>query len=110
LSEAQNWVGFVLSKTVIDRLAVIGLPAHKRLNYAIWNVPMKRKSEPKFYTSRLPSFIIGASPSQSGNKQVLIEMRKLRSEASSHFIRKKYENTIEFLVRNAREPVQDVRR
>jgi hypothetical protein len=104
LGESQNWVGFVLSETARDQLAVVGLPAHERLNYALWNVPMKIKGEPTFTESNLPSLILGLSPSRSNVEPVMATMRVLKAKAPSDSVRRMYENTIEFLEKNIREP------
>jgi hypothetical protein len=58
--ESQNWVGFVLTPSCIERMADINLPADERLDYAYWNIPYRRrycKLRDKMLTKKLPANI-----------------------------------------------------
>lgn len=101
ISESQNWIGFVLTETVIKRLQELELPANKRWNYSSYQVPQKVCTEEKVAYVELPAFIIGGRDSSSelhlACKRALMIMEKKQSDPK---IKIKYSNTLEFLDKN----------
>ena len=70
----------------------------------MWEVPLKIKGESTFTESKLPSLILGHSPSRQDVEPIVITMRTLKAKAPSDSVRRKYENTIQFLEKNIRDP------
>jgi hypothetical protein len=102
IGESQDWVGFVLCKTAVDRMDSVGLNVNSRLNYAHWPIPFKTQQKNQCVSSiNLPAFIIGSGPSDEGQKicrNALIAM-KLGKSAE---VQRKYENALAFLAGNVR--------
>ena len=99
--ESQNWIGFVLCPTVVLRLETLGLPAHKRLNYAFGKIPWKPHCVCSKYPE-LPAFILGAGPSEEGQAVYRETLCRMKTEVGNG-ISMKYENTLAFLKKNVRE-------
>jgi hypothetical protein len=101
ISESQDWIGFILSQTAIERLQVLKLPANERLNYSYYQVPQKVCTEEKGAYIELPAFIIGGRDSSSDLHiaciRALMIMEKKQSDPK---IKIKYLNTLEFLKKN----------
>jgi hypothetical protein len=104
LGESQDWIGFALSGSARDRLAEVGLPANERLNYAMWDIPLKRNAATDKSTVHLPALILALSPGRSQVESTVDSLRTLQSQALSDTVRRKYENTVQFLQKNIREP------
>jgi hypothetical protein len=102
VGEAQDWVGFALCKTVVDQLDVVGLSANKHLNYASWPIPFKLQQKDQCRGPiDLPAFIIGAGPSEQGQKNCRNALSTMRNGTPPE-VQRKYENTLAFLVGNVR--------
>jgi hypothetical protein len=97
--ENQNWIGFVLSPSCVERMADIGLPADQRLNYAYWNIPYKRSHEG--LPESLPAYILGGS--DESRNACLDELRKMKERLKDKDYIVKYENAIRFIEANRRE-------
>lgn len=101
--ESQDWLGFILCKSVVDQLSRVGLPAQERLNYASWPVPLKgREKLSSEAMAPIPAFILGAGPSEDGQRACRDALLRMKSAAQTPEIRRKYENTLQFLVQNVR--------
>ena len=108
VGESQDWLGFVLCESALAQLDLVGLPANERLNYAYWSVPFKSKKPPyEIIRCRLPTFIIGAGPSASGQRPCREALLRMQAAANTDEIRRKYANTLEFLEKNVRTFVEN---
>jgi hypothetical protein len=105
VGESLDWIGFVLCDSAKKRLSEVGLPAHERLNYASWAVPVKGGEHRNPDTREMPAYIISHSPSRIEIEKISNSLRTMESRLDSEAIRRKYESTLEFLRRNVREPV-----
>ena len=106
VGESQDWVGFVLCESAVAQLDRVGLPANERLNYGLWSVPFKSKEPPReILTCRLPTFIIGAGPSETGQKPCRDALLRMQAGAKTDEVRRKYANTLAFLDENVRNVV-----
>lgn len=106
IGESQDWVGFVLCESAIAQLDHLGLPAKERLNYAFWPVPFKSKEPPyEAVRQKLPAFIIGAGPSESGQKPCRDALLRMHAATKTDEVRRKYAHTLEFLGKNVWNPV-----
>ena len=101
VGESQDWLGFVLCESATKQLDLVGLPANERLNYAYWSVPFKSKKLP-YELRRLPAFIIGAGPSESGQRLCREALHRMKTAAKEEEICRKYTNTLEFLEKTVR--------
>jgi len=101
--ESQDWLGFVLCESATAQLGLVGLAPNERLNYAYWSVPFKSKELPyEIRRCRLQAFIIGAGPSESGQRSCREALLRMQAAANEEEIRRKYANTLEFLEKNVR--------
>jgi hypothetical protein len=96
-AENQNWIGFILTPSSVERMGSIGLPADQRLDYAYWDIPYTRPDEK--FPKRLPVCILGGS---IGDNACLDELRKMKTRLAGSDHVTKYENTIRFIEANRR--------
>jgi hypothetical protein len=104
LSEAQNWIGFTLSESAVDRMTVVDLPAKERLNYAFWNLPINDRYKKKFPEPKFPAFILGLSPTPDHVNPIISHLQTMAEDIQCDDIKQKYINTIQFLEKSKREP------
>jgi len=102
LSESQNWIGFVLSESVCDQLLALSLPARERLNYALWNVPLKLDKSRESPIKELPAFIIGHSPARTSVDPIIRILKSLQLGVQDGSVQQMYENAVRFLEKNIR--------
>jgi hypothetical protein len=93
-TEAQDWIGFLLSPSAENQLGSLGIPASQRLNYAYWNVPLKTGK--KILTSKLPACILGQWLEINGRNLCLEKLYSLKRSVKPQYLRK-YENAIKFI-------------
>lgn len=102
LSESQNWIGFVLSESVCEQLSALNLPAQERLNYALWNVPLKLDKSRESSIQELPAFIIGHSPARTSVDPIIRILKSLQLRVQARSVQQMYENAVHFLEKNIR--------
>lgn len=103
--EAQDWIGFLLCPSAVARLEALKMPANNRLNYAYAEIPFKtsRPGRP----SKLPACILGNwAISRAGQNDLLDKLRLMRRKQPDPPVARKYDNTIAFVERNQRLPVE----
>ncbi len=101
----QDWIGFVLTPSAVERLAAIDYYLSK-VNYSYWNIPYKKAaycaSAPKhthILEKSLPAYIIG-NATRSGddnNNDCLDRLCKMKGKLKDSRLTGKYENTINFI-------------
>lgn len=103
--ENQDWIGFVLTPSVISQMAAIGVPADQRLDYAYWNIPYKKYKKSLYGTLQeyLPAYIIGDSVRINGRNLCLEKLLQMKGILKDSKLIRKYENTISFIEANKRE-------
>jgi hypothetical protein len=101
--ENQDWIGFVLTPSCVEQMAMIGLPANQRLNYAYWKIPYKKAYEN--LPEVLPACILGGSITINGKRRnaCLDKLRETKERLKGNGNEVKYENTIQFIEANRRE-------
>lgn len=107
--ENQDWIGFVLSPSTVNQMAVIGLPANGRLNYAYWNIPYKKKVQKIADVNlrkSLPAYIIGGHAEINGRNPCLDKLLEMKGRLTDSGLIKKYENTINFIEANKRAMIK----
>ncbi len=102
--ENQNWIGFIICPSAIEQMKSIGLPADERLNYAYWKIPYKKMQ--RDIPEKLPAYIIGGSVEINGKNVCLEKLKEMRTRQSDDRIIQKYDNTIDFILRNKRTVVK----
>ncbi len=102
--ENQNWIGFIICPSTIEQMKSIGLPADERLNYAYWKIPYKKMQ--RDIPEKLPAYIIGGSVEINGKNVCLEKLKEMRTRQSDDRIIQKYDNTIDFILRNKRTVVK----
>jgi hypothetical protein len=98
--EGQDWIGLLLCPSAMERLRVLGLPPEERFNYALCDVPWKRR--PASATEKVAVCILGNWAQINARNQCLDALRKMASRVDRHDVRQKYERTISFINENAR--------
>ena len=102
--ENQDWIGFVLSPSAVNRMSEIGLPPHERLNYAYWQIPYKNTDNT--LPESLPAYIIGGATEINNRNPYLDKLVEMKSRLKNVRFRRKYENTINFIEANKRTVVK----
>ena len=104
--EAQDWIGYLLCPSAVNRLDEVGLPAEERLNYAYTTIPVAKgprvKKLPPNMVFNLPACILGRWATINDANLCLSALREMQSMATVDSIAHKYENTIEFIESNRR--------
>ena len=96
--ENQNWIGFIICPSAIEQMKAIGLPADQRLDYAYWKIPYKKMWSD--IPEKLPAYIIGGSGERDGKNVCLEKLKGMKASQSDDLIIQKYNNTIDFILRN----------
>jgi len=98
--ENQDWIGYLLTPSATSRLNVLNLPVHERLNYRMYEVPLKR-SHPQ--SENLAACVVGNWALLSGVKNPLIEkLQGMMKQQHDDRIVQKYLRTIAFLEKHQR--------
>jgi hypothetical protein len=104
--ENQDWIGFILCPSSVNRLANLNLPVEELPNYVKCAVPFKKP--PVQGSASVGACILGNMIRQSDGSNLLLpklaEMAELQADP---LIRQKYERTIEFLANHERKPAGD---
>lgn len=104
--ENQDWIGFLLCPSSITQLAKLGLPVSERLNYIQCEVPLKKP--PRTSVPAIGACILGNWMRWSNGKNVLLDkLEKMRARQSSTTVRRKYDHTIEFIIKHERKPIEN---
>ena len=98
--ENQDWIGFVLSPSAVNQMAVIGLPTNKMLNYAYWNIPYKKTNV--ILQKSLPAYIIGGHAETNGRNLCLEKLLVMKGRLTDSRKIRKYKKTINFIEANKR--------
>lgn len=102
----QDWIGFVLCPSAIKRIEELkrekGTEAeiYDRLNFKYWEVPLKKKIEQseRQLSNHLLAYRLGRALGGHNTREGCISiLESLRNEAVVEVVRKKYQNTIDFL-------------
>ena len=103
--ENQDWIGFILAPSAVNQMALIGLPASERLNYAYWSIPYKGgKGGDINLQESLPAYIIGGHTTINNRNPCLDKLLVMKGQQKDATIIRKYENTINFIEANKRTP------
>ena len=103
--EAQDWIGFLLCPSAVARMEVLKMPMNDLLNYAYAEIPFKAKRPGG--PSQLPACILGDwAVSRGGPNDLLNKLRLMRQKQPDPPVARKYDNTIAFIERNQRLPVE----
>jgi len=95
-AENQDWIGLLLCRSATRRLADLGLPPSRRLNYRRWAIPWNKK---KMGQKPLYAYLIGASGSINGKNIYIGVLREMMKTATTRREKNKYLKTIRFLER-----------
>lgn len=99
--ENQDWIGFILCPSTVERLKILNLPVKERLNYVEYDVPFKK---PAPRTVRVGACILGnLIPGKDGRNILLPKLEKMAKSQKDPGILLKYARTIEFLTKNERK-------
>ncbi len=96
--DSQDWLGFVVCPTAIERLRPHDFPS--ALNYVEAEVPWSPNREPTGAPPMIPVFIPGRSGALNGNNLLLSNLTRMQSEAGSRNARAKHQRTIEIVKRH----------
>jgi len=104
--EIQDWIGFFLCPSAVEQLGNMGLPADERLHYRQVDYPMKKSSCGLQPT--LPACVIGNYAKMNGINPAIKALESMKSKLNNPQetcrVRKKYENTIQFLKTSISNP------
>lgn len=122
--ECQDWIGFLLCPSSITKLTDLKLPVSERLHYVQCEIPLKNKEASpgmracSWIWARLHRWIKNkkASPNMRAcvlgnwlpkNRQevLLANFEQMKAGQSDHRVRKKYDRTIEFILKHKRKPI-----
>ena len=94
--EAQDWIGFILCPSAVNRLKELGLSCN--LNYKTTAIPYcTHKRRPKDVELVLPACAIGKWVLMNGHNRCLASLEEMSSTIADRSIKKKYINSISFL-------------
>lgn len=101
--ENQDWLGFILSPSSVERLETLSLPIEERLNYCYYEIPFKKSIDP---TVKCAAFMLGNLVvfGGSGKNPLLEKIEEMLKSQREKGIIKKYTNTIEFIHNRSRIP------
>jgi hypothetical protein len=103
--ENQDWIGFILCPSSVERLDVLKLPIKERLNYVEYPVPFKR---PQYQEAKVGVCILGNWIfSSDGSNTLLPKLQQMNASQTDPLIRRKYERTIEFLIKHESRPTEE---
>ena len=108
-AEAQNWIGFILTPSVVGRLRELGIRPDERINYAYWQIPFKESfgaKELPLKEQRLPACLFAGATAPSTSRDFCLKQLASMREAAGTKHAVKYDNTIDFLNRNIRHVVE----
>ena len=91
-SEAQDWIGFILTPSAKMRLDNLKSPANDLNNYACHNIPYNKESDKLI--KKLPACIIG---NWDDKDQSVDCLKNMLSKNTENRIKKKYERTLLFI-------------
>ena len=101
--ESQDWIGFILCPSSVERLEILNLPVKERLNYVEYDVPFKK---PAPRTVRVGACILGNMILGSDGRNLLLaKLVEMAKPQKDPMIRLKYTRTIEFLTKNERKQI-----
>ncbi len=103
--EAQDWIGFILCPSAVNRLEELKLPAKERLNYVEADIPSKKDSGAKKGFASL----LGEWCRINGENQTLQTLRRMKARQSDDSVTRKYDNAIDFLAKNTRSTSRNER-
>jgi hypothetical protein len=98
--EGQDWIGLLLCPTAMARLRFLGLPPEERLNYALWDIPWKRR--PTTAVDKVAACILGNWIQMNARNPCLDALHKMASRDHRNKVQQKYERTISFIDQNNR--------
>lgn len=96
--EAQDWIGFFLCPSAVDRLELLGLPPKKWKNYAYADIPFNKRTNTLI--KKLPACIMGKWVSTNGRNRCLDSLRKMKDQVVDKKFIRKYDHTIAFIKKN----------
>lgn len=100
--ENQDWIGLVLCPSSVKRLAKLNLPIEERLNYVKCDIPLKKLPNGKVPDSA--ACILGNWVKLSGERNALLgKLKEMSAEQQDERIRRKYERTINFIIKHERK-------
>jgi len=94
LCETQDWIGYVLSPTAVNRMRELGLPLEERLNYRFWSIPQKTRDSAG---QELPALLLGGPAYNLGQNDCYAALQEMRNHAHNDRVRAKYDRTLHFL-------------
>jgi hypothetical protein len=94
--ENQDWLGFVLAPSAVERLSALDLSVEKMRDYRYYEVPLKLRT---CGTPRLQAACILGNwfRSEGRTNRLLLKLRTMKAKQTNPKIQRKYERTIEFL-------------
>ena len=100
--ENQDWIGFMLAPSSIERLAEIFLPIEERLNYCYYDIPFKKSIDPSV---KCAAFMLGNLVLyRNGKNPILEKLEEMLKVQSDIRIINKYQKTIKFIHEKMRIP------
>ena len=94
--ENQDWLGFVLAPSAVDRLSALDLSVKKMRDYCYYPVPLKHCT---LGTPRLQAACILGNwfRSEGRTNRLLSKLRAMKAKQPDQRVQRKYKRTIEFL-------------
>jgi hypothetical protein len=95
--ERHNWIGFVVSPAALTRMAALGAK-FPSANFRSWEVEIKpSKCSKDFKKETVLAYAIGNDCSINGKNFCREALVILRDKAPNDYVRRKYQNTIDFI-------------
>ena len=104
--EAQDWVGYVLCPSAMAVMESLGVPADRRLHYALW-APHWSKQPPPGAPDRLAACLLGSWITLNGRNPTRARLQQMAGACEQGKIRAKYERAVQFIDNNQRHVVDD---
>ena len=102
--EGQDWVGYVLCPSAVAAMQRLGVPADRRLHYALWT-PHWSKRVPAGVPDKLPACLLGSWITLNGRNPIRARLQEMAARHEPGKIRSKYERAVKFLDDNPRRLV-----
>ena len=94
--ESQDWLGFVLTRSAIDRLSALGLSVEKMRDYRYYAVPIKHRTR-ESPRSQAACIVGNWFRSEGHTNRLLSKLQMMEAKQTDPKIRRKYKRTIKFL-------------
>lgn len=99
--ECQDWIGFLLCPSSITKLTDLKLPVSERLHYVQCEIPLKNKEA----SPNMRACVLGNWLPKNRQEVLLANFEQMKAGQSDHRVRKKYDRTIEFILKHKRKPI-----